>query len=149
MPRGKTFRYLVPSNAHRHSGVLYLIGFKDGGIKIGRSKSPRERLQLHRQKFGDEIAWVHVFANASAGTAEGDLKKKLAGIGSRVGRTEMFYGIPKATCISVCRAEVQKWVEYCAKAAASQKLREREARAWKAFRAQWRDELACSTTERV
>lgn len=109
---------------------LYLIGLADGTIKLGATKSPRDRLATHRCAFGEGMLWVHLFQPTSAGN-EYTALKRLAAIGTPVragrrGPREIFSGITKDAAIRTVRAVLAEHIEY--------QSRQREV---KAARAAW------------
>lgn len=122
---------------------LYVVGLNDGRIKIGQTIDPRGRMNCHRLQLG--LAWCHLFPHGSryyVNVAEPTGIKALAAIGTRIGRTEQFHGIDKATAIRTLRevvaaaqADERKW-------RATEEFRAKEARAWKAFQAQYITEAA-------
>ena len=119
---------------------LYVIGLKDGQIKIGQTSDPRTRIDGHRRQFG--LAWCHLFPSGSrryASVTETAGIKIFSGFGQRIGRTERFTGIDKATAIQALRVIVAEAQAYERKWAEHDFAKAKEACAWMAFRAQWHD----------
>lgn len=123
------------------STYLYLIGRRDGGIKIGKSVDIRHRLMTHRQHLGADLLWVHVFAGENSGNCEYAAKHALAEIGQRLRKTEVYFGLTKRQAIEACRPLVaqasysSEQRAHQARAEARRKALEQEA--WRAFRAQY------------
>lgn len=91
---------------------LYAIGFADGRVKFGKSRSPRGRTQHYWRTFGDAITWVHYFgrvqdAYSSKGMqcpAEIEACRMASEVGKRIGRSESFTGLTKAQALAIGRA---------------------------------------------
>lgn len=129
---------------------LYAIGLSDGRIKVGHTSRPRSRAQQHRTAFGATIVWAHlgprVYAACHAAHGvERRVIEVLAKCGTRIGRTEFFRDIDKATVLSVMReanalaraTSARLNAEHAVSSAKNARLQ----RAWDAFRAQYRDPL--------
>lgn len=129
---------------------LYALGLGDGRIKIGRTGKPRDRLAQHRKTFGDVIVWFHLGPRVhrqcySAHMVERRAIDTLAKLGARIGNTEMFRDIDKATVLRILRESIALAhaadAEWSAQSSISAAKQARLRRAWDAFRAQYRDPL--------
>jgi len=84
---------------------VYLIGWKDGRVKVGMTKNPRWRIETHMR--ASEYAWFHFFAPMNpreAYSMERRALEKLGEIGTRVRKTETFLGLDRSV-IAVIRDE--------------------------------------------
>lgn len=103
----RRIKSLLPEHSAGH--YLYLIAAADGQIKVGHTRRLRDRLMNHRRTLGGAVAWCHAIPAGTKGaawSAELDCIRHLAANGERIGRTEWFSGIDKATAIVAARAAV-------------------------------------------
>jgi hypothetical protein len=93
---------------------LYMVGLTGGRVKVGRTIDPRARFGVHRYRYGP-LQWSHVFAPvpsmAASYMVEEYAIKLLAGIGGRIGRTEVFSGIEKVDAVRVGREAMRLYGE--------------------------------------
>lgn len=126
------------------SPCLYLVGGHDGVLKIGQSKALKGRLKAHRQTFGQNFAWVHVFPQRGSGRSEYAVKAAFKSLGRQVRRTEVFFGIEKSVAISVARKIVEAGCVSNAEMECREALHRKELKAWSVFKAQY---MAAPTPE--
>jgi hypothetical protein len=103
----RNFLRLLPRDA-AHGVGLYAVGFVDGRIKLGRSKTPRQRVLAYWHQTAGGVAWAHYFGCASVDwggkcRAEVEACGLAAVIGKRIDRSEYFTGLTKAQAISIGR----------------------------------------------
>lgn len=116
---------------------LYLVGGHDQSVKVGHTCNARARIKLHRAAFGQNFAWAHLFLSVQSGKHEWSVMTRLAEIGQRVRKTEMFLGISKDDAIAAARGVLTGKLD-AAEVSARRHLEYRlEQEAWKAFRAQY------------
>lgn len=120
---------LFPYSADTNQKFLYLVGLKDGAVKIGCTCDLRSRIKTHRQAMGENFAWVHGFMQPKSGWLEWRLKNEFSRIGQRVRRTEVFHGIDKVTAIATCRQAIHANIDQEIAHAEHQRKQER----WELF----------------
>lgn len=108
-PKRKTF---YPSGyGEANKCWVYLVGTKDGIIKVGVTQSPSNRLRIHRRFYGDSFAWSHLFGSGSRHMMFYIVEKSVledfrtAGIGL-LKRGEEFRGITKQQAIAMVRVRI-------------------------------------------
>ncbi len=88
---------------------LYAVGLRDGRVKVGIARRPRERIKTYWRTH-EGFDWAHLFSPlADARTArhaEVYCVSAAAKAGQRIGRSEYFRGFEKASFIAVCRAGI-------------------------------------------
>jgi hypothetical protein len=137
MPKKVT--HLLPAGGVDH-GFVYLLGLVDGRIKIGRTSRPRYRLQTHRNAFGDQFAWFHLFPGERryfGVLAERDAIQALSAVSQRIGKTEIFSGLTRDAAMSIVRQCIQErlrqYAEWDARDAKQAQADAENRALWKAF----------------
>jgi hypothetical protein len=87
-------------------GRLYLVGFTDGRIKVGRACHVEHRIKSYMSQHRDAFLWAHIFGGPSSADAEQLAVLMLAQRAVRQGRSEYFKGLEKTTAISICRQAI-------------------------------------------
>jgi hypothetical protein len=83
---------------------LYAVGLPDGSVKVGQTRHPNRRLMTHRRTIG--MAWCHLFESGEApfvASVERRVLTRLAEIGSRTRRTEVFSSVTREQVARVIR----------------------------------------------
>jgi hypothetical protein len=83
--------------------LLYLVGYQDGRIKVGRTNQAQRRLRQHRA--AKDYAWGHMFG-PDTGDYESACKAAMKKVGQQIGRTEVFTGLDKTQAKAICRAVI-------------------------------------------
>jgi hypothetical protein len=114
---------------------LYLVGYADGVIKVGRTRSMRQRLRaLAHQRFG-KIVWYHIFPPRS-GMQEYLAVCSMKAVGQRQGNSERFVGLTKEQAITICRSLISERLRSESEACAYREKRAFMEAAWETFKAQ-------------
>lgn len=124
---------------------VYVLGTRDGGVKVGTSTAPRHRMEMHRQTIG--VTWSHLFSPVDSRWVEGYCKKALQKVAKQRGRTEVFDAITREEAIRICREVLEAYRirsrESAKQAAIYAKQASEQAKLWAEFR-RWRKQQAAS-----
>jgi hypothetical protein len=102
-------RALPRRHKNRYWEFIYAIGFAGGVVKIGMTRSPRDRIRTHFRNAKGDVQWVHLFPAGPAGfgrIAEQRATYQLKEFAKQINFSEWFYATDKAAVISAVRAVI-------------------------------------------
>lgn len=123
---------------------IYLVGKKDGAIKVGRTETPQARLMTHRRDMREQFSWCHLFSPLKrdmAVTVEYRAKSRFAEMGRRVRKTEVFYDIGKEAAIAAVRAVIDEQFDFDERRREMTLRFQYASEAWEHFKASFPDVL--------
>jgi hypothetical protein len=91
---------------------VYVMAFKGGVVKVGRSGSPRSRMYDHYRRANGEVLWMHLFCpirQRAAILTEQRVPAAIRDFARQINGSEWFYTVEdKLRIVEVVRSVMQK-----------------------------------------